>query len=231
LRAFFLVLALLVIREAVAALRDVDFNARPGAQLPLNLAFREAGSEIRLDRYFGRAPVVLELGYLGCVNLCSTTLVGASEALSRTGLEPGKDYTALFVSIDPRDETARPERREGWHVLTGAASAAVLAQRAGFRYAYDPDSGEFAHPAGFLVVTPDGRIAQYFGGVRFDAKALREALLAAEVGAAPSPLQRVLLVCFHDPVTGKYSETALHALQLAGVAFLAALGLLAWRRL
>jgi protein SCO1/2 len=230
-RFFFFILSLLLMQQAAAGLRDVDFDPHRGAQLPLNLAFRENGSEVRLDRYFGRAPVVLELGYLGCLNLCSTTIVGASEALSRTGLAPGKDYTALFVSIDPRDESARPERREGWHVLTGAASAAVLAQRAGFRYAYDRESGEFAHPAGFLIVTPDGRIAQYFGGVRFDAHALRDALLAADAGATPSALERVLLVCFHDPVTGKYSETVLHTLQVAGLAFLAALGLLAWRRL
>jgi len=230
-RLAFALLSMVLAHASLAGLRDVDFDARMGAQLPLNLSFREGGSTVRLDRYFGRAPVVLELGYLGCINLCSATIVGASEALSRTGLEPGKDYTALFVSIDPRDETARPERREGWHVLTGAASAAVLAQRVGFRYAHDPESGEFAHPAGFLVVTPEGRVAQYFGGVRFDAQALRDALLAAEAGTPRSALERVLLVCFHDPVSGRYNEEVLRALQVAGVAFLAALGFLAWRRL
>jgi protein SCO1/2 len=230
-RFFFVILSLVLAQAAQAGLRDVNFDPNLGAQLPLNLLFKEGASETRLDRYFGREPVVLELGYLSCINLCSTTLIGASEALSRTGLQPGKDYTALFVSIDPRDETARPERREGWHVLTGAASASVLARRVGFRYEHDPDSGEFAHPAGFVVVTPDGRVAQYFGGVRFDARALRDALLAAEAGRTPSPLEQVLLVCFHDPVSGKYSEAVLHLLQLAGVAFLAALGFLAWRRL
>jgi protein SCO1/2 len=230
-RGCFLIVSLVLAQAALAGLGDVGFDVRPGAQLPLNLTFRENGQDVRLDRYFGRAPVVLELGYLGCMNLCSTTIVGASEALSRTGLDAGKDYTALFVSIDPRDETARPERREGWHVLTGAASAAVLAQRVGFRYARDPDSEEFAHPAGFVVVTPEGRVAQYFGGVRFDAGALRNALLAAEAGRTQSLLEQVLLVCFHDPVSGKYSHAVLQILQLAGVGFLAALGFLAWRRL
>jgi protein SCO1 len=225
------ILSLFLAHASVAGLGEVDFDPRMGAQVPLNLSFREGTSEVRLDRYFGRAPVVLELGYLGCINLCSTTIIGASEALSRTGLEPGKDYTALFVSIDPRDETARPERREGWHVLTGAASAAALAQRVGFRYAHDPESGEFAHPAGFLVVTPEGRVAQYFGGVRFDAQALRDALLGAEAGTPRNALERVLLVCFHDPVSGKYSEEVLHALQVVGIAFLAGAGFLAWRRL
>src|SRR5207237_10552867 len=109
----------LFLGTATAGLRDVDFDPHPGAQLPLNVLLHEGRRAVRLDRYFGGAPVVLQLGYLGCINLCSTTIVGTSEALSRTGLVAGRDYIALFVSIDPQDERASPHEREGWHVLTG----------------------------------------------------------------------------------------------------------------
>src|SRR5690348_14177813 len=122
--------------------------------VPGEVAFREG----RLADYYGRAPVVLVLGYFGCVNLCGTTLTGVDEALRDTGLAAGRDYNALFVSVDPRDETAVPERRPGWHFLTGAAAAARVAQAVGFRYRFEKESGQFAHPAGFVVLTPKGRI-------------------------------------------------------------------------
>ncbi|MBV8030700.1 MAG: SCO family protein [Betaproteobacteria bacterium] len=216
--------------SAQAGLRDVEFIEQPGAELPLNVEFREDGRPAPLHRYFGRSPVVIELGYLSCLHLCSTTRMGVMEVLSRTGLEAGRDYTALFVSIDPRDESGPPQRREGWHVLTGATPAAVLAGRIGFRYGYEAASGEFAHPAGFVVVTPEGRVAQYFGGVRFDAQAVREALVAAANGRKPSVIERVLLVCFHDPVSGRYNSAILDALRVAAALFLAALAFFAWRR-
>lgn len=225
----FCLLSLLPLGNATAGLRDVDFDPHPGTQLPLNVEFHEAGHPVRLEHFFGRAPVVLQLGYFGCINLCSTTIVGAAEALERTGLVAGKDYTALFVSIDPRDETAPPERRAGWHFLTGAKAAALVAKRVGFTYRFDPDSGQFAHPAGFVVLDDLGRVSAYFPGVRFDPARLREALLARN--PKPGAFEHLLLVCFHDPLTGRYSETALNALRGLIFAFLAGLGWLAWRRL
>ncbi len=228
-----LVFALLVsvCLETHAGLRDVEFDARQGAPLPLNVELHEGRRAVRLDKYFGGAPVVIQLGYLGCVNLCSTTFVGASEALSRTGLVAGRDFVGLFISIDPRDEQGPPYEREGWHVLTGASSAAAVARAVGFRYAFEKESGEFAHPAGFVVATPEGDVAGYFGGVRFDAAELRAALVDAAHGRRPGALEQVLLVCFHDPLNGRYDELVLSALRAAGAAFLAAMGWLAWRRL
>ena len=217
-KALAVIAAFLCVHSAAAGLRDVDFEPHPGARLPLNVQLYEEGRAVRLDRYFGAAPVVLQLGYLGCVNLCSTTLIGAAEALSRTGLIPGRDYVALFVSIDPRDERDPPQRRDGWHLLTGAASAAAIARSVGFRYAYEKESGQFAHPAGFVVVTPEGRVASYVSGVRFDAHALRTALIEAARGSTTSTFERLLLVCFHDPLAGRYSEAVLLSLRLAVLA-------------
>ncbi|HEX5476976.1 MAG TPA: SCO family protein [Burkholderiales bacterium] len=222
-------LCLLASGNATAGLRDVDFDPQPGTQLPLNVQFHEAGRPVRLEHFFGRAPVVLQLGYFGCINLCSTTLVGAAEALERTGLVAGKDYTALFVSIDPRDEAAPPERRAGWHFLTGAKSAAAVARKIGFKYFFEKETGQYSHPAGFVVLDELGRVSAYFPGVRFDPARLREALLAQ--GGEPGAFEHLLLVCFHDPLTGRYSESALNALRAVIFAFLAALGWLAWRRL
>ena len=228
-RIFLLVISLFLLKTSQAGLRYVDFDPRPGAQLPLAVLLHEAGRPVRLERFFGRAPVVLQLGYLGCLNLCSTALASTSAALTQTGLAPGRDYIALFVSIDARDEKAPPERRDGWHVLTGAAPAAALARSVGFRFAYEEQSGQFAHPAGFVVLTPEGTVARYFPGVHSDPGELRRALESAARGERPGAFERLLLVCFHDPVSGAHSETILWLLKLLAALLAAGLALLVWR--
>jgi protein SCO1/2 len=222
-----LALLLLLLAGSVQAdVRDIDFDAHPGAQVP-QLAFRERP----LGDYLGGAPVVLVLGYLGCVNLCGTTLDGVTLALRDTGLVPERDYRALFVSIDPRDEKAPPARRAGWHFLTGATPASALAKTVGFRYAFDADTGEYAHPAGFMVLTPRGEVARYFMGVRYDATEVRQAIADAARGRTQSTYERLLLLCFHDPMVGRHTERVMNAVRVAMLLFVAALGFVAWRRL
>lgn len=221
---FFLVALLLAVPVAFA--HEIDFSPHVGARVPADLVFREAP----FAGYLGKAPVVLVLGYFGCVNLCGTTLTGVSEALRDTGLRADSDYLAVFASVDPRDEIARPESRVGWHFLTGARAAATLASTVGFEYAYESDSGEFAHPAGFVVLTPDGTIARYFMGVRFEAALLKTAIEDAAGGRASSAFERLLLVCFHDPLIGRNSNAVMIAMRVAMAGFLVLLGWLAWRR-
>lgn len=212
---------------AIAHERAVDFDPQVGATVPGDLKFREA----RLADYYGRAPIVLVLGYVGCVNLCGTTLTGVDEALRATGLAAERDYRALFVSIDPRDEKRPAERRTGWHFLTGAASAAHVAQAVGFRYYFEKESGEFAHPAGFVVLTPQGTVARYFEGVRFDPDALRDGIEEAGKGKTSSTFDRVLFVCFHDPIGGRYTATVMTAVRITMAALIVAAAFFAWRRL
>jgi len=220
-------LALLLLFVAPAAFADIDvaLDPHPGATVSGDAAFREG----RLGDYYGGAPVVLVLGYLGCVNLCGTTLTGVAEALQDTGLAAGRDYRALFVSVDPRDERAPPEHRPGWHFLTGAGAAAKVAAAVGFRYTYEKESGQFAHPAGFVVLTPDGRIARYFEGVRYDARELRQTLQSAARGETQTVWQRVLLVCFHDPLGGRNTPAVMLAVRLTMALLLAGAALFAWR--
>ena len=207
--------------------RDVDFDPHPGASVSPSLGFREA----RMNTYYGGAPLVLVLGYQGCVNLCSTTLDGVSLALQVAGLQPERDYRALFVSIDARDESVPPARHAGWHFLTGAASAAALAKAVGFRYYYDAASGEFAHPAGFVVLTPQGQVARYFEGVRYNAAEVRAAIAGAQRGETQGVFERLLLRCFHDPVVGRNTTAVMTALRLAMATLVIGLGVLAWRNL
>ena len=221
-----LVALLLFCTSALAHPGDVSFDPHPGAQLPA-VQFREAP----LARYLGFAPVVLVLGYAGCVNLCGTTLEGVALALKDTKLVAGQDYSALWVSIDPRDERSPPAPRAGWHMLTGAQAAAQVAQAVGFRYRFEKSSGEYAHPAGFVVLTPDGKVSRYFEGVRFDGGQLRTAILEAGEGRTQTSVETLLLVCFHDLQNGRYTATVLTAIRIAMGVFLLGLGVVAWRHL
>lgn len=212
-----------------AHINEVAFDPRIGATVSGSLEFREAHAAVHLERYFGARPIVLVLGYFGCRHLCPLLVDGVSEALARSGMKPDRDYAALFVSIDRRDEAAAPKRREGWHMLTGAASAASLAQSVGFKFFYEEESGEFAHPAGFLVLTPQGEVARYFPGVRFDAQLVRAAIDDAARGRTSTAFERFLLRCFRDPVTGKYSQAVLTSVRVAALLFLALLASFGWR--
>lgn len=213
------------------------------AQLPLSAAFvDDSGHTVRLGAFFGTQPVVLVLGYYHCPNLCSTLMDGVLESLADVGLPP-RAYRVLGVSIDPSEDAALAARKKAsyatllaraggdLHLLTGMKPQIdALARSAGFRYTYDESAGQYAHPAGFLVATPGGRISHYFMGVRFDPRDVRLALVDASSGRIGSPVDRLLLLCSHyDPVTGRYSTAAMSLVRAVCLAVLAALGIWMWR--
>ena len=223
--------------------RGVGFDPRPGAQLPMRLALVDDGGRgVTLGEEIGAKPAVLVLGYLACRDLCPTTLAGVTHALGASGLDPGRDYRALFVSIDPRESAAELRRekaerigtreRPAWTFLRGERPAiGELAHDVGFRYRYEPERDAFAHAAGFVVLTPAGAVSRYFPGVSFDGGALATALREAGNGAASPPPSPLLLLCYHfDPATGRYTLAILDLLRAAIALFLAATAWWAWRQ-
>jgi protein SCO1/2 len=104
--------------------------------------------------------------------------------------------------------------------LTGSQAAITTVMRTiGFRYYYDARNGQFAHDAGFVLLTPGGRVAQYFFGVRFAPEALRLALVNASNGRIGNIVDHFLLLCCdYDAATGRYSVTIQRILQWLGTA-------------
>lgn len=219
---------------------EVDFNSirfdqNLGRSLPREAAFvDENGRHVTLGDYFGQKPLVIVPGYYRCPMLCTLVANGLIESLQELRLDIGRDFAVIHFSVDPRDTPAdaaakkhtyltrygRPGADAGWHFLTGDHSAVQrLADAIGFHYAYDPASQEYAHPSGFVIVTPDGKIARYFFGVNFDPHELRAALLDASAHKVGSPIEQLLLLCFHyNPVTGKYGLAILNILRACGLA-------------
>jgi protein SCO1 len=225
-----------------ALLRDVGLDQKLGDSIPLDLTFRdEHGRAVALRQFFGEKPVILTLVYYQCPMLCTEVLNGLLRSAKELPLEIGKDFTIVTVSIDPTERPilanvkhelytglyGRPGGPQGWHFLTGdEAQIKILAQAVGFRYAYDSASGQFAHPSGIMLLTPAGKLARYFYGISYPSRDLRLGLVEASQEKIGSPIDQILLYCYHyDPATGRYGLLISHVIQAAGALTVLSLGL------
>lgn len=222
-------------------LTRAGFDQKLNAQLPLDAEFRnEAGELVKLGDYFGRKPVVLNLAYFNCPMLCTLVINGVVEAVQGVAFQPGEEYEILTISFDAREghelaaakkanylkELNRPGAEKGWHFLTGdEAAIKAVTDAVGFRFAWDEKRQEFAHASGIMVVTPAGKLSHYLYGVVYPARDLRLALVEASAGRIGSPVDQLMLFCYHyDPVAGKFSAgvmTLVRAVCLATVFALA----------
>jgi len=224
-----------------AVLDEVGIDQKLNEPVPLDLEFRdETGKTVQLRDYFGEKPVVLSLVYYECPMLCTMVLNGLLRSFRALTFDVGKDFTVVTVSFDPRETPAlaaakkktyiegygRPVAADGWHFLTGdEASIKRLTQAVGFRYVYDEETKQFAHASGIMVLTPQGKLARYFYGIEYAPKDLRLGLVEASAGKVGSPVDQVLLYCYHyDPQTGKYGVVIMNVLRLAGGATVLILG-------
>ncbi|WP_267906627.1 SCO family protein [Luteolibacter pohnpeiensis] len=211
----------------------VGIDQNIGQQLPLNLPFRddEDGQEHPLGDYFrSDRPAIMVMGYFECPQLCTVVMNGLVESLTEIKPRVGTSFDVFFVSIDP-NETAKlgakkkhsyvklygkPETAHGWHFLTGSQkSISALAQAIGFRYQTIPNSTQFAHASGLTVVTPKGKISQYFYGIEFPPKELVKAIhQAGEEKEGNKVKELILLCCQYNPIHGQYGMIIWRTLQV-----------------
>ena len=216
------------------ALLNVGFEPPLNGLMPLDLAFRdETGRSVQLREYFGQKPVVLAFVYYNCPMLCDQVEQGVVGVLRMLSFNPGRDYEVVFVSFDSREtpEMAaekkkkalvhfrRPETDSGWHFLTGSKeSIEAAAKAANFRFSFDAKSNLFAHASGVLVLTPDGHISRYFYGVEYPGRDMRLGLVDASAGKIGTPIDHVLLYCYHyDPRAATYSASILKIVRVGGI--------------
>jgi len=232
-------------------LNGVGIEQHLNTQLPLNLSFTDdAGQQVTLGSYFGssavagKKPAILALVYYQCPMLCSEELNGLVSALEMVRYRPGKDFNIVVVSIDPSEGTdlaaakkrsyvkryGRPETAPGWHFLTGTqANIDPLTKAVGFGYVKIPGPDgrltQFAHASSIQIVTPEGRLAQYYMGVEYSPKDLLLGLNEASADHIGSPVDNIITYCYHyDPKTNTHSLIVARVVQLGGGLTVALLG-------
>lgn len=224
-------------------LKEVGIAQKLNSSIPLDLTFRdETGNKVKLAQYFGQGPVVLSLVYYDCPMLCTQVLNALDRSFKDVPMDIGKDFSVVTVSIDPNETPklaaakhdlyagiyGRPGGAAGWHFLTGEQSQIKqLADAVGFRYAYDADSKQFAHASAVMVLTPNGKLSRYFYGIQYPSRDMRLGLVEASEGKIGSPVDQVLLFCYHyDPVTGKYGLLISRVIKASGLLTVLAIGIL-----
>ena len=224
----------------------VDFQQRLGAQIPLEATFRnERGQPTPIGACLNGRPAILVLGYSECPMLCSLVLNGMVESLNDLRATTGAQFDLIDLSIDPNETPATAAARKrtyfkryhragaeaGWHFLVGDdGEIHRVADAIGFHYAYDPATKLYAHASGFVVLTPEGKVSRYFFGVTFDPREVQTALTAAGARDIGSPIERLLLLCFHtNPIAGRYGALILGTMRGAGAVTLLGLGWLIYR--
>ena len=226
-------------------LDDVRIDQNLDGILPLDAKFRdENGKEVRLGDYFGSKPVVLALVYYSCPMLCNQVLNGMTSSLDvLKAFSIGKEFEVITVSFDPREtpDLAREKKEtyvswykrdgaaDGWHFLTGDQSNIDrLTESAGFHYKWDAKTNQFIHASGIMIATGEGKLARYFYGIEYAPKDLRLGLVEASAGKIGSPVDQLLLYCYHyDPSSGKYGAVVMNMLRIgAALTLIAIIGML-----
>lgn len=221
-------------------LNQVGFDQKLDNQVPLGLEFRdESGKKVQLRQYFGTMPVVILPIYYRCGMLCPLGAEEMLRALQQVKPTIGRDYQIVTLSIDPKETPAMATETKrgyiaqykrdpqsagaGWHFLTGTHEAIdSLCKSIGFRYAYVPKTGEYAHPDGIVVVTPEGKVSRYFYRLDYPPRDIQFGLMDASRERIGSPLAYLALSCFHyDPDTGKYNISVMKVLRLFSLSFVA----------
>ena len=214
-------------------LKNVGIEQHLNEHIPPDLTFRdETGKEVRLGGYFGKKPMILNLVYYQCPMLCGEVLSGLESALRVLKFNVGDEFDVLTVSFNPQETPAmaaakkaeylkrygRVGAAQGWHFLTGPqASIDALTKAAGFQYEYDSKTGQFAHATAIMVLTPEGKIAQYYYGVEYAPKDLRLGLIQASDNKIGTVVDQVLLYCYHyDPKGKKYAIYATNVMRAGG---------------
>ena len=215
-------------------LKDVGIDQKLDEQVPLDLVFRdEVGKDVRLGELVKDKPVILVLVYYECPMLCTMVLNDITKTMKVMPYDVGNQFDVVTVSFDPREnhelaaakkdsyvkQYGRAGAEKGWHFLTGDAEPIKrLTEAVGFRYTWDEPTKQFAHASGFMILTPQGRLARYFFGHDYAAPDLRLSLVEASQGKIGTATDALILYCFHyDPAKGKYSLAIMNILRALGV--------------
>ena len=214
-------------------LENVGIEEHLGEKISLGLSFTTAdGKRVPLQTYFTDKPVILNLVYHNCPNLCHYLLDGFTHSIKNHPFRIGKEFRVLTISIDPAEKSSLALKKQEhyikmygrdvlageWVFLTGDENdIRQLAREVGFKYRYDFKQKEYAHAAGIFILTPEGKISRTLYGIQFSPRDLRLSILEASQGKIGNVVDKLLLFCYHyDPEARKYAIFAVNLMKVGG---------------
>jgi protein SCO1/2 len=215
---------------------DVGITQKLNAQVPMDAElYNEQYEKVTLKELIGGKPTVLSLVYYECPMLCNMVLNGLLESMqANEKFSCGEDYNVITISFDPEEthvlaaekkqnyveEYGRKSAEKGWSFLVGAKDVTeAIAQTVGFGYKFVPETGEYSHGSGLILLTPEGRVARYLPGTTYPAREFHLSLVEASEGKIGSLSDKIFLRCFqYDPETRKYSALITSTIRTACLA-------------
>lgn len=198
------------------------------------------GEEIGLEKYFQEKPILFTLNYYSCASLCGVQLNAVLDGLKEMDWVTGQEFLSVTLSIDPEETSSLAAQKRtnyleqlgkenaDWQFLVAEQSVITsVADQFGYRYSYDQESKQYAHPAVIMILSPDGTISRYLYGLSYSARDLKFALIEASEGKIGSTVDKVILSCFaYDNTVGKYTASAFGLMRLAGAITVFVLGVM-----
>lgn len=225
------------------ALQGVGVEEKLGEMIPLDAIFSTVeGDSTTLDELLEEGkPVILNPLYFECPMLCGLVIDGMLNVVDDLAWQPGKDYLIISFSIDPNENHELASRyrdkylsklnntnaEKGWYFLTGTKKEIDrVIEATGFRYREVEGTGEYAHSAAIMMLSPEGKITRYLYGISYNEFDVRNALYESADGKIGSTLEKVVMYCYqYDPDSDSYVPVALNIMKLGGLATLIILGI------
>lgn len=215
----------------------VGVFAPDNAAVPTDLSFRttDGGRETLAQAADGTPTVVVFADYT-CKTLCGPIMAMTSSALVKSGLTPGKDYHLVIIGLDPKDTAEQAKSfvtpqldknvAHATTILLGDKTNTKIATNAvGYRYVYDKQHDQFAHPTAAFVLTKDGKLTAALSALGIRSRDIRAALVSAGNGAVGTIADKLRQLCYcYDPATGLYSTSINRLIDAAAVLTLLMLG-------
>lgn len=217
--------------------RDVGVSVPPGVGLSLDAVVTDDEGRQRTLGELVRQPSVFLFADYTCRTLCGPIVSLASSALEKSGFVAGRDYRLIVMGLDPKDTAADAQQMRAHlgddvalqHATTfltaDAATIRHVAVALGYRYRYDSDNDQFAHPAAVYVLGAGGAVARVLTGLGLTGESMRLALVDAGKGKVGTFRDQVRLLCYgFDPAHGTYNLAVSRLLVVASTTTLLALG-------
>lgn len=234
------------IAQSITASQEVyegiGIDEKLGERIAADVKFANAnGDSVSLGEILALGkPVLLNPMYFECPMLCGLVTEGVFKAVDEVVWQPSDEYIIVSYSIDPNEtsDIAAKHRRkyleklnkkgaeEGWYFLTGTeASIRALSESVGFRYKQIEGTGEYAHLAAILFLSPSGVTTRYLYGISFSEFDVRNALYEAADGKIGTTISKLIMYCYqYDPNSNSYVPVAINIMKIGGVIILLVLG-------